>query len=1139
MRLTLKGMTRLDKLALLFNIRPGEGRLVGLLLLHSFLIEIPTLFIGTASYALFLSKFGAEALPYLYISNALILPGVGFIYAKLEGRLSFAQLLLANLGFMLGMTIIFRLGLSLSQGSWLLLAFAVFYEVNRVLSNLEFWGLSGRLYDVRQGKRLFGLIASAGMVAAMIGGLLTPLLVEWLGLVNLLFLAAAGLLGALLSLIYITRLYAGPLTAAPLESADQTNKPQATAISLKNRFIILLISLTVVSILSYYFIDNAFYDLAETRYPGETELAGFIGIFGAMSSFITLVSQIFLTGWLVSRYGLLAGLLILPLADAVGIAAIAIAGTSFGPGVLVFWLMVITKLIDESWSMAIQLPVMQILYQPLPPQQRLRAQTIIESAIQPLANGAAGLALLFLSAGAVQLAYAVLFILAAWITLALLLGREYPLRLRQALTKRSLNGAAMTRPDRSSLAVLEQGLTSPQASVVIYTLDLLEEVAPDMLPTALLPLLNHRAGEVRLEALQRIERLNVTSVLPTVRKRIKYEGSVRVRGASLRVLAALGDAEALEEVYPYLEDADARLRQGAMVGLLRSGDLAGILAAGEMLNQLVNSADPARRQFAAQALGEAGITSFYRPLVKLLQDEALPVQRAAVVAAGKVKHPALWPFVVKSLASAKVRTAGMTALVAGGEAVLPQLSVAFGKNGSGPEGLPGSLFAGQERGVMIRLARICGRIGGAKAVVLLHSHLNFPDTEVRTQVLLALSRCGYQAEVEAQPAIHQEISAEVAGAAWTLAALLDLTEEPRLAGQPAVSLLTAALNQTLAQHRKRLFLWLSFIYDPRLIRQVQDNLNQALTEKKSYALEIMDVRVAPALKTLLMPVFDDLAPAQQLQHLNGTFPQPRLDYKMRLGDIIARPAAWLTPWPQACALYVMAQLSAAELAEAVIPALSAPDPLVRETAAWTLSRLDPALFERHRPGLRVDPSPQVVRAIKQLETMPPGEGAMIATVEKIIRLKSMDLFAETEEEVLADVAAILEELEVAAGETFLQKGDVGSSLYIIIEGRVSVHEGERKLAELGENDIFGELALLDPAPRSAAVTALADTRLFRLDQEPFYELLEDHTEVARKMLQILARRLRRTSEQTPPGRELINDLLDGLQEKLARSGRQG
>jgi hypothetical protein len=51
--------------------------------------------------------------------------------------------------------------------------------------------LSGRLFDVRQGNRLFGLIGAAGNVATIIGGLLTPLLVDWLGIANLLFLAAA------------------------------------------------------------------------------------------------------------------------------------------------------------------------------------------------------------------------------------------------------------------------------------------------------------------------------------------------------------------------------------------------------------------------------------------------------------------------------------------------------------------------------------------------------------------------------------------------------------------------------------------------------------------------------------------------------------------------------------------------------------------------------------------------------------------------------------------------------------------------------------------------------------------------------------------------------------------------------------
>lgn len=92
---------------------------------------------------------------------------------------------------------------------------------------------------------------------------------------------------------------------------------------------------------------------------------------------------------------------------------------------------------------------------------------------------------------------------------------------------------------------------------------------------------------------------------------------------------------------------------------------------------------------------------------------------------------------------------------------------------------------------------------------------------------------------------------------------------------------------------------------------------------------------------------------------------------------------------------------------------------------------------------------------------------------------------------------------------------------------------KRAVAELDQEDVIGELALLDPSPRSASVTAVTDSRMFRLDQEPFYELLEDRSEVARKMLQVMARRLRRSSSGKRQERAR-DDLWGDLQEKLVR-----
>jgi len=106
------------------------------------------------------------------------------------------------------------------------------------------------------------------------------------------------------------------------------------------------------------------------------------------------------------------------------------------------------------------------------------------------------------------------------------------------------------------------------------------------------------------------------------------------------------------------------------------------------------------------------------------------------------------------------------------------------------------------------------------------------------------------------------------------------------------------------------------------------------------------------------------------------------------------------------------------------------------------------------------------------------------------------------------VAALLEEVPLAAGQTIFEKGDPGDSLYIIVEGEVRVHDGGRTLNHLYAGDVFGEMALLEPEPRVASVTAVVDTQLLGLGQEPFYELLAERSEVARGIIQVLCRHLR-------------------------------
>ncbi len=134
---------------------------------------------------------------------------------------------------------------------------------------------------------------------------------------------------------------------------------------------------------------------------------------------------------------------------------------------------------------------------------------------------------------------------------------------------------------------------------------------------------------------------------------------------------------------------------------------------------------------------------------------------------------------------------------------------------------------------------------------------------------------------------------------------------------------------------------------------------------------------------------------------------------------------------------------------------------------------------------------------------------MLLTIEKVMILKSTDIFSATPEEDLIEVASIVEEVEYKKGKDIFVKGDIGTSMYIIVEGQVRVHDEGKKIADLGEKTVFGELAALDPEPRMATVTALEDTHLFRLDQGPLYDLMAEHIEVVRGITRVLCQRLRK------------------------------
>jgi CRP-like cAMP-binding protein len=132
-------------------------------------------------------------------------------------------------------------------------------------------------------------------------------------------------------------------------------------------------------------------------------------------------------------------------------------------------------------------------------------------------------------------------------------------------------------------------------------------------------------------------------------------------------------------------------------------------------------------------------------------------------------------------------------------------------------------------------------------------------------------------------------------------------------------------------------------------------------------------------------------------------------------------------------------------------------------------------------------------------------------------VRQAPLFAALDDEAAKALRSSMTDVRVARGDVLFSEGEPGDRLYILTSGkiklgRVSSDGRENLLAVLGPGEMFGELSLFDPGPRTATATAVTDAALIGLGHADLQPWLTGRPEVASQLLSALAQRLRRTNE---------------------------
>ncbi len=1053
----------------------------------------------TVANSLFLTEYGAGHLPLIYLGLALFVPVLSFLYTGIYARLSRVAL-----AYTFAATFF-----SLCVGGWfihnqgrhpwfayvLLIGWNAYYLVGLLIQGDQVQ----RLFNVREIKRANPMIMTGLIVGALLGGLSVGPLISFMGTTADLLLFC----GALIPLNLVLELYtihSFPVLRKPGSRAatTRTKKSMSLGRALRTRHVLLVLFYGACYGLTIRLIAFLFMSSVDHFTDTPEKLSHLLGVCYSVGTAGSFLFVLFGSSRLLHRFGLGASLAGSPII--IGPLIIAATAAAFMGGKehhLFLWLMVGAYLLTHMLDSGTTTTALRTCLQALPVSERTAAETAASGLGKAVANGLAGGSILLLQAMHLQAVKIILIFTltvgGCWILASRLLANNYAALLLKSIKRRALHTAKVETEDPRTLEVLEDCLASSDPAQMSFALDVLRDSEHPSYVQKVLELARSEHEHIAVAAVERIEAGPLLEATELVEELSTAPLTPALKAAVIRAYGALLEADAIPLAVSWLDDPETTVRASAYTALLKHCGIGGVLAAGERLALHRTHSEPEERTFAAEVMEGVGDPGLYELLKPLLNDPEHSVRQRALLAARTVRHTRLIPSIVRCLSEPELRSSAMAALSESGECMLPLLSESLDDEDRPPM-------------EVVRLIRASSRQGGARLTKLLKLHLNHSVEEIRQQILKTLTSLCYVAEPDEIADIHGTIQREVQHAFQ----LLQI--ESAVSSRSDFAPLNRVLRFEGFLRRERVFLLLSFVTDQHMIVRAAETLLHGNSADQAVALETLELTLPADLRRTVVPLINEVEPLEKrVEKLAEHFPRLSGDLERELlPQIIAnRDETWKYTWTRVWAVHA-----------AVI---SQTQRNVADRPPWENSRVAiESCLEDRDPTLKAIAS----RALRNVEqhhdsgALPRTDGSfwrddndpMMITLEKLNVLHQVNYFAETPEFALTAVAAIAEELEVSAGETFIEKGTQGDSMFIMVSGKVRIHVGEETVAVCKPFSCFGITAVFDPTPRVASATAVEDSTLLSIGKRAFEEVMTDQPEIARATLRVLAHEVRLLTE---------------------------
>ncbi|MDQ6478257.1 cyclic nucleotide-binding domain-containing protein [Dyadobacter sp. LHD-138] len=1048
---------------------------------HNFFINVGTTLVYVSANILLLENHPESSLPLAYIIAALAVMAAGQLYEHYEHHLALEKLSLGTMLSSLFLVLVVMILLWIGHGMAIAIAIMVGFRVIYLLINLEFWGLSAVVFDVRQSKRLFSVIGSGDMPAKALGAVLAVLIHSPSVLMILLTLSLVCFALAFYTqkLTFKHTAVPNPHHARPRQSGLSDSKLVQKYFG-GNRLLTALCLGTVAIAAAATWIEYHFFVNVKYKFHSQHDTIVFVGSLLTATYVISTFVKLLFSGKIVERFGVKITLYLLPLTTV--LVSLGLIVSSYfrkdEPSLLVYYC--IAYLLFELIRRTLFDPVFLVLFQPLSTKNRLKGHTLAKGLYEPLGMLIAGVLLWIIytmqwSDIGLTFDLSLLFSLVALIIFRKAYS-QYVLELKSAISKRFLKSGEMASPGEA-LPIIKENLKSEKKEEVINAIAWLVKNKPNSFSKNVELLLKNPSELVRLKTLEALIETGNYQPSQAFYQYIENEANTPCQTLAVQIASA-SEVMTQEKLGQYLSHQDLDIVRGAVLGARQSGKSATLVR--QTIQDLFSSDNIESQLTALDCVEGLDVDTYKSQIRNSLKSENTRIRQRAIEIVGTNGHADLIREVQPFLSGKLSKTASL-ALVKSGHAGVSILQDWVQSTSSEKEIYTFLRAAEKQANPAIQpvlfdfTSRIYTTKGDAGA----------PTLRLHTAALRALSH--QELTTDQKLVVRNYVDIELLHAYQ----ILNATDE-KIGNETW----NAALQYELQQVNQRLFYLFMLLYDKDTLQNAWKGVRHASQEKRANSLEMVESllprELYPCLRALfeVIPLQKKLDALRQYLNIQDVPAQPFVSY------VLSQKEQYFTTWTIALAIGKWTPETAG-ISNLEIFA-GHPVRLLREAARTAYQKFPIQKF-----------TSQDEKRMKHTSE----SSQQISEMERVIVLKNTKLFSQTPENVLSSIAPIMKEVTYQEGQEIFAKGDTGDSMFIIYSGEIGIYDGSKQLALFDKGEIFGELALLDTEPRSASTVAESDVLLFRVDQEDFFELMEERDEILRNVLRILCQRIRVQNEK--------------------------